>query len=1363
MTTPTTVQARFQLRADTAANWTSVNPVLLNNEFGLETDTKKLKVGNGSTAWNSLAYFPTIVSGGTVLGNLEIGTTGTLTFEGSTADGFETTLAVANPTADRTITLPNQSGNVIVSGNASIVNADISASAAIAFSKLASMTAGYVLIGNASNVPTVTQVTGDVTISSSGVTSIASGAIVDADVSASAEIAVSKLADGAARQLLQTDAAGTGVEWTDNVDIPGTLDVTGAATFDGAVTIAGDLTVNGTTTNINTQNLVVEDKNVILGDVATPTDVTADGGGITLKGATDKTINWVDATDAWTLSEHVNIANGKEYRIDGTKVLDATSLGSSVLISSSNIPSGTIVDDDISASAEIAVSKLADGAARQLLQTDSAGTGVEWTDNVDVPGTLDVTSTATFDSIISASAGAAATPSITFTGDVNTGIYSPGADQLGFSTGGTGRMLITQDGRVLVGSFAVADLPDGAGSNFTPSLFSTTTSGTAGIGVYVEDGTNNRRAGLFVDQTNGVWGLTSKWGTGQADFVIRSGGSERARIDSSGRLLVGTSTALSTRLGGATVQTPALQLAGTTVSASSTSFWGFSAAPANSSYITFSRSLSGTVGTNTAVTNGTSLGGISFAGFDGTNQTEAARILVVVDGTPGTDDMPGRIVLSTTTAGSSSPTERMRINSSGQVLIGRTAASYDTQLEAEKGIYSATGFGNFPYWNYGPVESITIVNGGSGYTDGTYVGIPLLTGGTAWGVTADFTVSGGVITAATVAREGRPEQNYAGAVLTLQTGTDLGAGGTGLSLTVASVRTAYFGHYANPARMRLGNSTGSVAAGTELGSILFSNRDTSSTGGIAYGGAGDTARIYARAVSTIGGGYFDFWTAANGGQAQSTMWLNYDGTNSILRIRNPGDSNTNFVSVLRAEQATATTARNGGQIVFGRENANSWAASTTDCDGYIAFSPVLDNTNTERMRITSAGFVGIGTSSPTDRLHVVGSDGPRIEHTTTSTFNLVRNTTAGESRLNFSNSVDTKAAQLRINWAGQTFGAFEVYAPSSTSNGQNLVLEAGRDSTVFYTTNTERLRITSAGLVGIGTSSPAGALNVQGSTAAPALTYDTANIANFDAGTIQLALGIHDAPPFGAYLQGRDTGNSSRVISLNPAGGNVGIGTTSPVALLSLDQTVSRGALTTTAPARLYAGTGTITDNTTAASGTAAHGTIVAFDNPAIAASNTGVTYTNASTVYIDGAPTASTNVTITNAFSLFVAAGNSRFGGNVLSSSATGGIGYATGAGGAVTQGTSRTTGVTLNNVCGAITLVSAAGSTTWASFTVTNSTVAATDNVIVNQKSGTDLYMIHVTNIAAGSFRITFATTGGTTTEQPVFNFSVIKAVAA
>jgi hypothetical protein len=108
----------------------------------------------------------------------------------------------------------------------------------------------------------------------------------------------------------------------------------GTTTVNNALVVTGDLTVNGTTTTMNTTTISVDDKNIELGAVASPTDVTADGGGITLKGATDKTFNWVDATDAWTSSEHMNLASGKVYRIDGTSVLSSTTLGSGVTSSS---------------------------------------------------------------------------------------------------------------------------------------------------------------------------------------------------------------------------------------------------------------------------------------------------------------------------------------------------------------------------------------------------------------------------------------------------------------------------------------------------------------------------------------------------------------------------------------------------------------------------------------------------------------------------------------------------------------------------------------------------------------------------------------------------------------------------------------------------------------------------------------------------------------------------------------------------------------------------------------------------------------------------------------------------------------------
>ena len=84
------------------------------------------------------------------------------------------------------------------------------------------------------------------------------------------------------------------------------------ATFTGNVVMSANLTVQGTTTTISSTTIEVADKNLELGKVSTPTDTTADGGGITLKGASDKTFNWVDSTDAWTSSEHIHLGDSKK-------------------------------------------------------------------------------------------------------------------------------------------------------------------------------------------------------------------------------------------------------------------------------------------------------------------------------------------------------------------------------------------------------------------------------------------------------------------------------------------------------------------------------------------------------------------------------------------------------------------------------------------------------------------------------------------------------------------------------------------------------------------------------------------------------------------------------------------------------------------------------------------------------------------------------------------------------------------------------------------------------------------------------------------------------------------------------------------
>jgi hypothetical protein len=346
------------------------------------------------------------------------------------------------------------------------------------------------------------------------------------------ELPVSKLQDGDARQLLQTDAAGTGVEWTSNIDVPGTLDVTGATTLDstlgvngqstlssaavsdltsgrvvlagasgelednaalafngtqldvdGDVVITGDLTVEGASTILETETVKVEDKNIELGVVASPTDTTADGGGITLKGATDKTLNWVNATDAWTSSEPL-----------------------------------------------------------------------------DLP------------------AGADTAPALFFNGDTNTGLYSPGADQVAISTNGTGRLFVDAGGRVGIGTSAQQYTVHAEAANARIVALSTSTtsysnvesrtSGGSSVGLLMRGAT---ATGTTFGQSNAngaqLYSVSADYfavGTFQSNpLIFGTNNSERLRITSDGKVGLGTSSPSYT-----------LDVTGTGRFTSSTSVWG---------------------------------------------------------------------------------------------------------------------------------------------------------------------------------------------------------------------------------------------------------------------------------------------------------------------------------------------------------------------------------------------------------------------------------------------------------------------------------------------------------------------------------------------------------------------------------------------------------------------------------------------------------------------------------------------------------------------------------------------------------------------------------------------------------------------
>jgi hypothetical protein len=407
--------ARIQVKRGTAAEWTSANTVLYSGEIGLETDTGKFKIGNGSTVWNSLAYTAnsitlndlgdvTITSAangdflrwngtawvndavnlstdtiGDYVASLVAGTgvtlsnnsgegatptiaigqavatsdsptfagltlNGNVVFEGATANEFETTVTVVDPTADRTITIPDVTGTVVTTGdsgtissamiaNGAIVNEDINANASIALSKLANGTAGYVVLANSSGVPTYTQISGDITISDSGVAAISANAValgtdttgnyvaivsgttdqvsVVGSGSESASITLS-LPQNIATTSSPTFAGVTadniniGVTGANEIDtVSGGLTIdsaTGTTTIDDNLIVTGDLTVQGTTTTFDTQNLVVEDNIVVLNSNVTGSPSMNAGIEIERGDSPNVLVRWNETSDKWEIT-----------------------------------------------------------------------------------------------------------------------------------------------------------------------------------------------------------------------------------------------------------------------------------------------------------------------------------------------------------------------------------------------------------------------------------------------------------------------------------------------------------------------------------------------------------------------------------------------------------------------------------------------------------------------------------------------------------------------------------------------------------------------------------------------------------------------------------------------------------------------------------------------------------------------------------------------------------------------------------------------------------------------------------------------------------------------------------------------------
>jgi hypothetical protein len=378
------------------------------------------------------------------------------------------------------------------------------------------------------------------------------------------------------------------------------------------------------------------------------------------------------------------------------------------------------------------------------------------------------------DGTLTIEAGTVSAPGLAFASDLNTGIYSPSADQLAIATNGVERVefgtseVVFNDGgtnydfriegdtnanlffvdasadAVGLGTsspgyrLTVVDNSSGVQGRFESSSTSGTTLG------FVNTATNGRnyRIGsnyvtgngefaiyddtaaasrLFINSSGsvgiGTTGPTQRfqvtdgtlsnffvapgYNSGQGTTLAVGGGeyiefatngitNPRARIDSSGRLLVGTSSARSNFFN--TTISPLLQIEGaSSSSANSGRFIShvFGRNADSEPVFAFGKHRSESIGGTTVVQSGDYLGTVSFQGSDGTEFVEGASISAVVDTTPGANDMPGRLVFSTTADGASGPTERMRIDNAG--LLFSTPTYNDTTTNAANVVIASTG------------------------------------------------------------------------------------------------------------------------------------------------------------------------------------------------------------------------------------------------------------------------------------------------------------------------------------------------------------------------------------------------------------------------------------------------------------------------------------------------------------------------------------------------------------------------------------------------------------------------------------------------------------------------------------------------
>jgi hypothetical protein len=633
--------------------------------------------------------------------------------------------------------------------NGTIVDADINSSAAIAFSKLASLASANILIGNASGVPTSTTVSGDVTITNAGVTAITSNVIVNADINSAAAIAYSKLA--LASGIVNTDIsasaavaysklalsnsivnadinsaaaiAGTKISpdfGSQNLTTTGNITATNHIAASGTATIPSIQVGNGTTykpgvyspgtdqvalsTNgtgrllISNASAVLPSGNLLVGQSTNPSNYTfiantgsgASNNAASFTNNADAGLNikltsGVSLVDASTGILAFGTSNTERMRLDSSGRLG---LGSSSpqhrlqVVSSGSL--STIAIGDTAADTYSNV-LLYGGSGKynwSLGAQYNVNNAFEITRSTATGGTTFSTPALVVDS--SSRVGIGATPTgaklSSTTSDVGGTIGDTTQLAVVNANGAVGdfagiRFNYYNDGNTggkfaYIGSVLTSGASNGAADivfGTRPTSTSTiservriTSGGAVGIGTtsplkelqinattptirLEENSGGSKRLEISID-SSGLARIDATQSSSQ--LLFGTVGTERARIDSSGRLLVGTSTSTT----GASSQYATLQVVGNLSSATDRGAilnLGHSAASAS-------------------VTTGEQLGLIMFTD---NAAGEYGYISCLADGTAGSGDYPGRLNFATTADGAASATERLRIASHGQTYI----------------------------------------------------------------------------------------------------------------------------------------------------------------------------------------------------------------------------------------------------------------------------------------------------------------------------------------------------------------------------------------------------------------------------------------------------------------------------------------------------------------------------------------------------------------------------------------------------------------------------------------------------------------------------------------------------------------------